>query len=213
MEKFVTETICHKINQKDKEINRLASEVSAMKKEIDDLKEAKIIQRFELDDLRFSPKDFVVINGPGVPKSSDTPQEIIKKTLQVKTGINIDIKNITEASKITIKNRQNSENSEERYILKFKIPNETKIEVTKKLASLKPNVYLNEASSPLKRALLKKIREVKTAIPEKIKSTFIKNGTIHLYEVGSQTANQDSTRNCLGEISQEYQLPREFRER
>ena len=119
MEKFVTETICHKIDQKDKEINRLASEVSAMKKEIDDLKEAKIIQRFELDDLRFSPKDFVVLNGPGVPKSSDTPQKIIKKTLQVKTGINIDIKNITEASKITIKNRQNSENSEERYILKF----------------------------------------------------------------------------------------------
>ena len=47
-------------------------------------------------------------------------------------------------------------------------------------------MYLKEASSPLKTALLKKIREVKK--PEKIKSTFIKNGKIHLYEVGAQTA-------------------------
>ena len=60
--------------------------------------------------------------------------------------------------------------------------------MTEKLASLNPNVYLNEVSSPLKRALVRKIKEVKKAIPEKIKPTFIKNGTIHLYEVCAQTA-------------------------
>ena len=173
-----------KIDQKDKKIKRLATEVSDMKKEIDALKEANIIQKYEIDELRYSSNEYVVLNGPGVPKSSESAQKIVKKTLQAKTGINVDMKNITEASKITIKNQQN----QERYILKFKLPNETRIEVTKKLASLKPNVYLNEASSPLKRELLKKIREVKKAIPEKIKSTFIKNGIIHLYEVGSQTA-------------------------
>ena len=187
MEKYVTEAICLKIDKKDKEIQRLSSEVSDMKKEIDVLKEANIIQKYELDELRFaSNKDFVVLNGPGVPKkSSETAQKIIKKTIQAKTGISIDIKDITEATKIPIKNR---ENSEESLILRFKIPSETRTEVTKKLASLRPNIYLNEASSPLKRALLSKIRVVKSALAGKIKSAFIKNGTILLYEEGSKSA-------------------------
>ena len=66
--------------------------------------------------------------------------------------------------------------------------------MTKKLASLKPNVYLNEASSPLKRELLKKIREVKAAIPEKIKSTFIKNGIIHRYDVAPKPLSRFHTK-------------------
>ena len=87
------------------------------------MKEANIIQKYEIDELRYSSNDFVVLNGPGVPKSSESAQKIVKKTLQAKTGINVDMKNITEASKITIKNQQN----QERYILKFKLPNETRI--------------------------------------------------------------------------------------
>ena len=40
MEKFVTETICRKIDQKDAEIKRLSAELSELKKEVEDLKEA-----------------------------------------------------------------------------------------------------------------------------------------------------------------------------
>ena len=65
MEKYVTEAICFKIDKKDKEIRWLSSEIS----DIDVHKEANIVQKYELDELRFaSNKDFVVLNGPGVPK-------------------------------------------------------------------------------------------------------------------------------------------------
>ena len=71
MEKYVTEAICLKIDKKDKEIQRLSSEVSVMRKEIDVLKEANIVQKYELDELRFaSNKDFFFLNGPGVPKKN-----------------------------------------------------------------------------------------------------------------------------------------------
>ena len=166
LEKYVTETICRKIDEKDKEIQRLSTELEEIKKKVKK-QEENIIQKYEIEPLRnSSEKDFLVLSGPGVLRSEETAAKIVRLTLSQKTstnlqGINLALENITEARKIPVKNPTTNV---EGLIVKFKLPHASRVEVTQKLAEIKPDIYLNEALSTLKGKLLQRIRKIKKTI-------------------------------------------------
>ena len=74
-----------------------------------------------------------------------------------------------------------------RKIYKFKIPYQKRVEITNLLAEKHPNVYVNEAISTLKRNLLHKAFLAKTALPDKIHSTYVKNGILRINPKGNST--------------------------
>ena len=112
------------------------------------MKERNLIQMYEIDNLKHATnKDFLILNGPGVLQSDESAAKIVKKTIAHRTSVDVDLTKITEAVKIPVKNPRNTKES---LILKFKSPYDTRVEVTNKLVSKKPDIYLNEALSPLK---------------------------------------------------------------
>ena len=187
--KINTETILNKISEKDAIIEGLRNEVSTLRDSLNSLQAEFNQQKYEVDNLKhISNKDFLILSGPQVLKSDLTPAKIISSTLKLKTEIDVREEHITEATKITPKKSTRNQNPDPLY--KFKIPYKIRTEVISKLAIKKPQVYLNEALSPLKRNLLKRAREVKEALPEKIKSTYVKNGVLRINEVDGDTPIQ-----------------------
>ena len=187
--KINTETILNKISEKDAIIEGLRNEVSTLRGSLNSLQAEFNQQKYEVDNLKhISNKDFLILSGPQVLKSDQTPAKIISATLKLKTEIDVREEHITEATKITPKKSTRNQNPNPLY--KFKIPYKIRTEVISKLAIKKPQVYLNEALSPLKRNLLKRAREVKEALPEKIKSTYVKNGVLRINEVDGDTPIQ-----------------------
>ena len=187
--KLNTETILNKISEKDAIIEGLRNEVSTLRGSLNSLQAEFNQQKYEVDNLKhISDKDFLILSGPQVLKSDQTPAKIISATLKLKTEIDVREEHITEATKITPKKSTRNQNPNPLY--KFKIPYKIRTEVISKLAIKKPQVYLNEALSPLKRNLLKRAREVKEALPEKIKSTYVKNGVLRINEVDGDTPIQ-----------------------
>ena len=173
-----TDAILQKIDEKDEKIANLEKEVSSLKSTISKLERDQLIQQYEMDDLKFaSNKDFLILSGPGVQQGND-PINCIKSTIQLKTGIVIGDNTISEASTITPKNPTSKK------MFKFKLKHETKVEIVLQLAEKHPDVYLNEAISPLKRRLLTKASSVKAALPQKIKSVYFRNGLLRINEVG-----------------------------
>ena len=182
-----TEQILKKIEEKDKKISALEKEVSSLKSHVSKLEKSFHIQQFELDELKFaSNKGFHILSGKGIQHSGNNIVDSIKTTIHNKLQINIESEDITEASKITAKNNSSDQNAVNT-LYKFKLPYAVRTEIIQKLAELKPNIYLNEALSPLKRSLLKKATDIKTALPDRIKSVYYKNGILRINEINGNS--------------------------
>ena len=177
-----TEIILNKISEKDAVIEELQAEVATLRGSLKNLEAELNQQKYEVDNLKnISNKDFLILSGPQVLKSDLNPAKIISSTLKLKTEVDVREEHITEAVKIEPKKSTKNPNPNPLY--KFKMPYKLRTEVISKLATKQPQVYLNEALSPLKRNLLKRAKEVKAALPDKIKSTYFKNGVLRINEV------------------------------
>ena len=181
LQEFVTEVICKKIEEKNAEIEALREEVSTLKSNVQKLEEITTIQKFELDDIKHaSNKDFLIMSGTGITHSPISPQSSVQITLKNKIGADVSLADITEASKLPAKK---TSDGNPKFLLKFKLPYATKTSIISKLAEKKPDIYINEALSPLKRDLLTQARAVKKALKTRIKSVYFKNGVLRINEV------------------------------
>ena len=179
LKEFVTSTICQKIEEKNTEIKKLSAELKAVNEKVRTLEDMVTIQKYELDEMKYPEnKNFLVLSGPGLASVAETPAKLVTTTLQSKIGLSIDPAIITEAKTITIQPRNPTDATKK--LVKFQLPYQTRTEITTKLANMKPNVYLNEALSPLKRKLQHRAFLVKKALPEKIRSTYFKNGILRI---------------------------------
>ena len=186
-----TDKLIQRMDEKDKIIEDLRKDVNSLQNTVKDLEAELNKQKYELDNIKHvDNKGFIILSGPGVHKSNQSPSKIIKSTMKSKLDIDIDDNSITEATKITPRNTSRSPSATSTQLpdplYKFKLPYEVQTEIISKLAIEKPNIYLNEALSPLKRELLKRAKEVKKALPKKIKSTYFKNGILRINEVDGQ---------------------------
>ena len=180
-----TEKILKKIDEKHKLIKNLQNEVSLLNAKVLSLEDSVKIQKYEIDNLKHaSNKDFLILSGPGILRSNQSPKKIISTTLRQKIGVTVAEDCIDEASVITPKIKPGSEETDNtsKTLYRFKVPINTKTEILQELATKQPNIYVNEALSPLKRALLARAREVKKALPTKIKSTYFKHGVLKINE-------------------------------
>ena len=172
-----TKKTCEKIEDKAREVETLKTEVSSLKLQVCDLNKLVNAQQYELDNLKHpSNKEFLILSGPGIVNTESQPANIVSATLANKINHRISPDSITEASKIKIRASDGST----KYLLKFKIPYQERTEITNKLVTVKPNVYINEALSPLKKKLHDKAKKAKVALPDKIKSIYFKNGILRV---------------------------------
>ena len=179
LKEFVTSTICQKIEEKNAVIENLSSQLKVVDEKVRKLENIVSMQKYELDELKFPEnKKFLVLSGPGISSAEETPAKIVSATLQSKLALSIDPSVITEAKTIVLQPRNPTEQT--RKLVRFQIPYHTRTEITNKLATMKPNVYMNEALSPLKRQLQHKAFLVKKALPNKIRSTYFKNGILRI---------------------------------
>ena len=180
-----TNKILKKIDEKDKLIANLQAEVNALNTKVLSLEDSLAIQNYEIDNLKYaSNKDFLILSGPGILRSNQPPKKVICTTIRQKIGLTVAEDSIDEASVITPKPKPGAdeETDSTKTLYKFKVPTNIKTEILKELATKHPDIYVNEALSPLKRALLARAREIKKALPRKIKSTYFKNGVLKINE-------------------------------
>ena len=187
-----TDKILKKIDEKHKLIANLQTEVNALNTKVLSLEDSLIIQNYEIDNLKYaSNKDFLILSGPGILRSNQPPKKVICTTIRQKIGLTVAEDSIDEASAITPKPKPGADeetDSTSKTLYKFKVPTNIKTEVLKELATKHPNIYVNEALSPLKRALLARARQIKKALPSKIKSTYFKNGVLKINEKNENPA-------------------------
>ena len=175
-----TAVTCAKIEEKAKEVEALKSEVASLKSDVTELHKLVNAQQYELDNLKFSSnKEFLILSGPGISNTESEHAKIVSATLANKINHRIAPQTITEATKIKIR----SNDASTKYLIKFKVPYNERTEITNKLVTVKPNVYVNEALSPLKKQLHEKAKKAKAALPNKIKSVYVKNGILRIKQV------------------------------
>ena len=155
----ITEKLIQRMDEKDKIIEDLRKDVNSLESTVKDLETELNKQKHELDNIKHAAnKEFVILSGPGVHKANQPPAKIIKSTLRSKVGIDIEESSIKEATKIAPRNTvrtpsATSGQSSPDPLYKFTKLQKYRTEIITKLASEKPDIYLNEALSPLKKGI------------------------------------------------------------
>ena len=174
--KIIVQTIIKAVQamseKKDKVINQLQNKVSVLENEIYDLEN-------QIDDVnQYERRDTIIVSGASLPKETpnENSAEVFINAVKDNLNINMNHSDINVAHRLGNINKQNANKP---IIVKLH-SRLKKQEIINACITVRPNLHINESSTPKRLALFKTIWSIRRENREIFQQCYTKDGKIYI---------------------------------